>query len=65
MTLWQNSICKKLEIQNAFTLQVREYDLLDQVTEEHTEDQKGIILLKNVVTHMTLMASWPGHWVSS
>jgi len=42
---------KNWKSKNAFTLQVRDYDLLNRITEERTEDQKGNILLKNVYAY--------------
>jgi len=42
---------KNWKSSNTFTLQVREYDLLNRVTEERAEDQNGTILLKNVYSY--------------
>jgi YD repeat-containing protein len=38
---------KKCRGSQAFTLEVKEYDLLDRVIEERTENSKGLILLKS------------------
>jgi RHS repeat-associated protein len=42
---------KNWKSKNAFTLQAREYDLLNRVTEERIEDQNGTLLLKNIYTY--------------
>ncbi len=38
---------KKWKSAKTFTLEIKEYDLLDRVVEERTEDQSGKVLLKN------------------
>jgi YD repeat-containing protein len=45
-TLGRTRAIKTWKTSTTFTLQVKEYDLLDRVVEERTEDSKGNILLK-------------------
>ncbi|MBS0626440.1 MAG: hypothetical protein JSS32_10360, partial [Verrucomicrobia bacterium] len=45
-SLGRTSAVKKWKSPDTFTLEVKEYDLLDRVVEERTEDQSGKILLK-------------------
>ena len=44
--LGRTSIVKKWKTDNTFTLERKEYDLLDNIIEEHVEDHKGNLLLK-------------------
>ncbi len=51
--LGRTSGLKKWKSSNAFTLEVKEYDLLDRVIEERTEDTQGHVLLKNKYIYNT------------
>ena len=53
--LGRTSGVKKWKSSNTFTLEVKEYDLLDRVIEERTEDTQGHVLLKKVY----LQCRWP------
>ena len=42
---------KNWKSKNTFTLQVRDYDFLNRITEQRTENQEGTVLLKNMYTY--------------
>lgn len=50
-SLGRTSGVKKWKSEKTFTLEIKEYDLLDRVIEERTEDQSGKVLLKKTYVY--------------